>query len=293
MKDETESSIPQKNQKKRKEIELTMDEYYTLDKSWEQRKDHIFAALKYRYPEYFIDGQPNYSKIGEELKNDPLKAKAAREIFSSYFRFPYKSTYTTANTEYPFIMEIIEGFGDQIIAHGVEEAKGGMYNLLMMGVSNQVHVPEVHWGALIPSLPNISPVSHGPYYVIYDTPFCESKKSPHYPLFTEISCILVPFELNKTLLIEAMEKMVALEVTSESIKQLFISKLRTYEEFYEELLKPKKEPKNKLSESDVAPLSWMSTANRAATKEKIVSSSSTELPESDDEDDSLDWLLMP
>lgn len=45
-------------------------------------------------------------------------------------------------------------------------------------------------------------------------------------------------------------------------------------------------PKNRLSESYIA-------IKLDVNGKKIVSSSSTELSESDDENDSLDWLLMP
>ncbi|MDR3502655.1 MAG: hypothetical protein P4L79_08745 [Legionella sp.] len=283
---------PQKNQKKRKQIEPIFKEDYVYDLNWHEIKDHIFAALKYRYPEYFTDDKPNYIKIGEELKNNPLKAKAAREIFISYFKFPYQSTHRTANTEYPYMMDIINECGNQIIAHGVEEAKGGMYNLLMMAVSNQVCVPQVYWGALIPGQPNISPVSHGPFYVIYETPFYEQESYPHNPKFTEIACILVPFELNKTLLSEAMEKMVSLELTTESVKQLFISKLRSYAEFYDELLEQKKESTKTLANSFVAPLSWMSAANNASSEEIELPEGIT-VSESDEDEDPFDWLLMP
>lgn len=285
-----ELNAPQRNKKKRKQIEPAFNECYVYDINWNEIKVHIFAALKYRYPEYFIDDKPNYTKIGEELKNNPMKAKAAREIFISYFKFPYQSTHKTSSTEYPYIMDIIKEFGKQITAHGVEEAKGGMYNLLMMAVSNKVCVPQVFWGALVPGLPNISPVSHGPFYVIYDTPFHKQESHPHNPLFTEISCILVPFEFNKDLLSEAMEKMVALELTTEKVKEVFISKLRSYEEFYEELLAHRKKTTN----SFVAPLSWMATTGHASSSEEKTEPSQEATPsESDDDEDTLDWLLVP
>lgn len=280
--------LPPINQKKRKQPEATPNEYYVGDASWHEMKVYIFTALKSKYPEYFIDDQPNYVKIGEELKNNPLKAKAAREIFISYFKFPYKSTYKTSNTDYPYMMQLIEEFGSQITAHGVEESKGGMYNLLMMAVSNKVCVPQSYWGSLIPGLPNISPVSHGPFYVIYETPFYEQQSYPHNPLFAEIAYILVPFELNKTFLCEAMEKMVALELTTESVKALFISKLRSYEEFYGEL-KNKKESRKVFVNSFAAPLSWMSTTNSDSSDEIELAQGIL----SDEDEDSLDWLLVP
>lgn len=289
MDDKIELNLPQKNQKKRKYIP-EFSHYFEPDAHWGEAKDFIFTALKHRYPQHFINGEPDYPKIGEELKNNPLKAKAAREIFISYFKILYKSTHKTPNAGYPYMEDIIEEFGGQITAHGVEEAKGGMYNLLMMAVSNKIYAPQIYWGNLVPGLPNISPVSHGPYYVIYKTPFYPQEKVPNNPFFSDIACILVPFESNKALLSNTMDEMVAYELTTGSVRSLFLSKLRSYEEFYEELLKHKKESRRTFGSSSVAPLSWMSVAS-SSSSEETESPYEVTLPESDDDENSLDWLL--
>ena len=215
---------------------------------------YLLCHLKERYPAYFMADSvnPDFLKIKTKivanttpvlevdhsirqhqirlLKNE---ARDAEELFRSLFRIPYKSLHTIETND---LTKIVKYFGSGIIAHGVEEAKGGMRNLLLMCISDKVRAPNLFWGYFVYGLPDISPLSHGPYYLIYQMPSnINIYKFPHNPALTEVARILVPFDENKKMLIEKLDEMIEKDLITDKRKNVFVEKLVTYSEFYVQL----------------------------------------------------------
>lgn len=215
---------------------IKFTDFYEPNINWmDEPEINVLEMLKSYYLSYFQDNTCNY----ERIKTDILESKKAKptnkahELFKALFKMPYK---TIGSVVTPDLIQIEEEFGEEIFAHGVEEQKGGMYNLLLMCISNQVRVPSEYWGTFVRGLPNISPVGHGPYYLIYTMPSVNQLvPQPHNPQLSDVARILVPFSENSTILIDKLEAMVAVNLITQEAKRMFIEKLVTYKEFLNEL----------------------------------------------------------
>ena len=208
----------------------TFNNFYEENINWIDDCDNFIEVLRDFYPVYFNGDNPDYNKIKEDILVPYTKKpnNKAHEAFKSLFKIPYISTTTIKSDD---LDNIVKEFGAGIIAHGVEEMKGGMYNLLLMCISNQVRVPSSFWGAFVSGMPNISPVGHGPYYLIYSTPFVNTSSSPRTnATFSDIAHILVPFKENKEILIDKLEAMIKVNLITPESKAMFINKLVTYQE---------------------------------------------------------------
>lgn len=193
------------------------------------------ALLQSVFPTYFQGDTPDYTKIRDDILVPYIKKpqNKAHELFKSLFKMPYKNTKRISSDD---LENLEREFGAVIMAHGVEEAKGGMYNLLLMCISNQVRVPSVSWGSFISGAPNISPVGHGPYYLIYSMPCMNQSSTPgNNAKLSDVARILVPFLENKQMLINALEAMVRVNLITPESKEMFINKLVTYQELLSEL----------------------------------------------------------
>lgn len=157
----------------------------------------------------------------------------AHEIFKSLFKIHFQ---TVTRVETADLANIVSEFGKAIIAHGVEEEKGGMYSLLLMSISNQVRVPSVSWANFIAGSASLSPLAHGPYFLIYSMPTVNQLELPRrdYPL-SEVARILVPFAENKDILNHLLDEMVKVSLITPESKLSFQEKLITYEEFLQDL----------------------------------------------------------
>ncbi len=199
--------------------------------------DDVTAMLKSFYPSFYQEDSDalDYGVIREELKKvtSPKhltvgRPKQARELIKNLFRIPYKCIKET-ECKKSFVLDSLKNsYGHDIIAHGVEEAKGGLSNILLMLMSNKVLAASTNWGAFLDGLPNISPLCHGPYYLIYST---QGKSPPSNPDFSSIEYILVPFPEHVELLREKIASMVDLNLVLQTEQDGFLEKLIDYQGF--------------------------------------------------------------
>ncbi len=212
-----------------KDVSSSFHDYYKVNNNWMDCPEiNHLEMLKSFYGEYFVDDIPDF----ELIKRNVLTQKNAKELFKSLFKLPY---ITDQSIDSDKLEKIVCKFGSQIVAHGVEEMKGGMYNLLLMSICNRALVPTEHWGYLVKGNPNISPLPHGPYFLIYSSPLSKQKKWPHYPSLENIPFILVPFEENRQILNDKLTDMATVKLITEETKAAFIQKIKTYDEFLNEL----------------------------------------------------------
>lgn len=210
--------------------------FYEENFNWQNEPDVDFdAMLKSFYPEYFIAGQLDQAKLREDLlltdRRDEKLASRAREVFKNVYKLNYKLRPESSSFESSLVIQKIISQGYRIMAHGVEEAKGGMYNLLMMCIANKILAPSCYWGFFIPGLPNISPVSHGPYYIIYTTRARPEQDFPNFPVLEDVEKIVVPFRENCYILCEMLDKMMLDGLCSAKECEIFLEKLIDYREF--------------------------------------------------------------
>lgn len=201
------------------------------------------TILKEYFPDFVTDDALDFQKMKEGLlKNYGRRTvkglNKSTELLKIAFHHGYQTECNVIHTQ--DLDELIKNYGNQIVAHGVEEMKGGMYNLLSMCITNKVAVQSMYWGPIIEGAPDISALPHGPYYIIYSTPL-HPQKNPHYPTMDAIPYILVPFAENKVILEAKLYELVSLDVITQETKGKFLGKLRTYAELNAELKAGKKQ----------------------------------------------------
>ena len=209
--------------------ETMFGRFYNKNVSWMtwSGEARSLAILKSRFPLYYQeDNTVNY-----ELLKLNIHTPKASDLFKYLFHIPYQ---TLKNIDIDAIKTIEQQFGDHIIAHGIAEMKGGMYNLLLMCVSNQIRAPYEHWGAFVYGPSDISPVPHGPYYLIHSMPSLP-QDVPNNPALSDVACILVPFPENKIILEDRLDQMITRGLTTAEQKVMFLDKIRTYDELLSEL----------------------------------------------------------
>lgn len=230
--------LPQPDENQPQNTKNQFTEFYEKNVNWMDGGDgDPMVGFRNFYSDYFKENEPDYERLKSGLidtkkptkKSGPNKAP---EVFKALFKLPYKTTQTIETHD---LTQIEKTFGAEIIAHGVEEAKGGMHNLLLMCISNQVRAPAGYWGPFKDGMPNMSPLSHGPYYLIHAMPSKPLTTEPNNPLLTDIACILVPFKENRDILLEQMQKMAQVNLVTPERTALIGSKIITYSEFLKEL----------------------------------------------------------
>ncbi|VEG92265.1 hypothetical protein [Legionella spiritensis] len=210
----------------------SFSDFYKPNQNWMDLDGvDVKTTLTSKYPGYYDE---NHEVNMPELLNGIIgQEKKAKELFKSLFKMPYKGSFTSRLTSLPPLQSIIDKYGSEILAHGVEEMKGGQYNLLMMAVTGDIKINQAGWGKFQPGLPNISPVQHGPYYIIYS--IGNSSVSPSYPKIGDIEHILVPFKENIEILIAHITKMETEGLVTSLQKDIFIDKLISYDQLEEKL----------------------------------------------------------
>ncbi len=132
----------------------------------------VSSTLQEFYPELYIRGALNrhlfklaLTEVGDVTDRT---YRMAKDVFKNLFKMPYRlrpGSLTSLRT-CEVIKKISHAFGSNILAHGIEEAKGGLYTLLLMCMSKKVLIPACYWGEFCDGMPNISPLTHGPYYLV-------------------------------------------------------------------------------------------------------------------------------
>lgn len=224
-------------------MSLQYADFYEANENWLDWSPNTEIAIKTTYPEFFHGGQYLDLRLFREwicctrpIQN-PLKTKS-KDLFKALFKMPNRLIPDKINTlSYCTILnDISKRYGANITAHGVEEQKGGMYNLLLMCIVGCVTVPAQSWGCFLPNMPNISPRGHGPYYIIHST-----KPGPrlikNQPL-EEVDFILVPFKENISHLLVALKKMTKFKLITSKQEVNFKDKLVDYETFLAKLSSP-------------------------------------------------------
>lgn len=213
----------------------TYDDCYERDLfSWKAllSEDAVNNMLISMYPLYYgINGQIDYQRLRSDITEGSSQALS---FFKALFSMPAKLKH---NAMLPASLKLIEQkYGDKVFAHGVEEQKGGMCNLLLMLISNCVRVPTTYWGTFKKGMPNLSPFAHGPYYIIATTNFdrLNTKIEKNMPL-NKIQYILVPFEENINILKATSNQLLMLSLIDENSHNNFCEKLVSYDNFLEQL----------------------------------------------------------
>lgn len=223
-----------------KHMQNTFEECYSPRDNWMQYSPDPISFLRSYYGEYFdSDNRVNYALLKESLsprpnESRPSTPKSARELFRNLFSMPFSTTMCEIRTA--ALNSIERNFGKYMVAHGIEESKSGMCGILMMAIGNRVLSPHVSFGSFNDGPPNISPLSHGPYYLIWSMPGKINESTPNYPHLTDMAAIVVPFDQNKQMLVEKFEVMIDLGLVDASMRDHVINKLMTYEQLYEQLL---------------------------------------------------------
>lgn len=222
-------------------MSLQYADFFENNENWLDWSPNPNIAIKTTYPEFFHDGQHLHLAFLKEWlfykkKIDCRLHTKSKDLFKALFKMPDRLVAHRAN-ELSFcvtLSAVSRRFGSIITAHGVEEQKGGLYNLLLMCVSGTITIPKQSWGKFIDGMPNISPRGHGPYYIIHSTKSGLFPKN-NQPL-SEVEYILVPFAENISHLTHALTKMVAIGFIDLKQQIDFTAKLIDYEAFGRELL---------------------------------------------------------
>lgn len=125
---------------------------------------------------------------------------------------------------------LAKGFNDFINVHGVEEAKGGIKNLLNMMIEGVVRAP--YTGRLEEGMPEFVAGPHGPYYVILD-PRYSSTAYRRKGLWKEdaVVAFLVPSHENRSFLDKGLTIAVERGFITKEEKKKALKKVITYDEF--------------------------------------------------------------
>jgi len=224
--------------------EFSYSSYYEANETTCTPEEMKMAAAD-RYPRYFL---PNGDINPETLANDLLKSDGkARECFKTLFSMPERFNGNSLIFDCEFLQTLKDKHGRNIIAHGVEHFKGGLRTVLMMCITGKVTVPFVSWGRFADGPPNASPVSHGPYYLIY-TVNAKNKPPVRENLdFNQVEYVLVPFEENKIVLREQLGKVLTARLITQQQADSLLTKLITYQEL---VLKLEKRPAPKQDHDD-------------------------------------------
>ena len=142
------------------------------------------------------------------------------------FKFEYKDNSGLSLQLINSIYEMNEDKMGLLYAHGVEETKGGLGNILSMFISKTVFTPTYHCSSFSPGLPNISPMNHGPYYLVKIEPLQHNN-----PSIDDIDFVLLPFQENIDDLKAQCTKAVLLGLLDQQDSQRYLGRCITYEQF--------------------------------------------------------------
>lgn len=212
---------------------FTFEAVYAENINWQNNftTEEINSILKKSYSKYYDkQGKINRDLLQKGICNAESKAK---DLFKNLYKISFKVK--DGNLEDIISSEIMEQiqskYGKEIFAHGVEEAKGGLYNILMMLTAGKIYA-SAQQGPLQNGLPNISSLNHGPYYLIYESPLSKHASNPTKNLdFDKIEHILVPFQKIIDELHTKSETLLSQELIDKGQRKKFLSKIVTYAQF--------------------------------------------------------------
>lgn len=217
----------------------TFESYYQPYTNWQDDPEiDANKMLLSWYPAFFDHGQIDYDKLKKGIEKIQQDAK---ELFKNLFQIKYRLKSGVSVSEIESLQKTIDAYGHRIIAHGVEEMKGGMHNLLLMCIANKVNVDVTGWGEFKKGPPNSSPLCHGPYYVVASV---DGNHPNSYPTIEEMAYILVPFPEIKEKLAEQLTRCLEQRLVTPEQKSQFLEKCIDYQAFYQFLktAEPNSEP---------------------------------------------------
>jgi hypothetical protein len=198
--------------------------------------------VKRHFPDFIENEQINFDMLKTQIlawasNNTKFKSNSERkaiDLFKTIYAQPFICTSSSPQYQ-PLFETIMRHYGDNITAHGVEESKGGLKNIFLMAITGKIAASSMYWGALVNGLPNISPVPHGPYYLIASTSV--NKKIPLSNLTLEdMQYILVPFDEIKISAIYSINILKENGLLDQVATNILQSKLITYQEFHDILM---------------------------------------------------------
>lgn len=214
-------------------------EYFMANDNWLCDFPDPTPHLQMFYPEFFRGNHVNHDLLIEMLsklsyQRNPL-LKKAREMFKAIFNLEYKCIPGKSDrlSSTDVISKISKIYGHNISAHGVEEQKGGIYSILLMCVSGYIVSRLEHWGSFKNGPPMISPLCHGPYYIIYSTK--GEMPARHPTSLLEAEYILVPFKENVETIKQKLNEIVKIGYISHEKQKLYATKLIDYQSFHDKL----------------------------------------------------------
>lgn len=218
--------------------------YYIPSRNWleDELKDQYHEHMRSIYSEFYKpDGTPDLEKLKQNLNLFRITLRTTdksivktKDFFSYLFRMPFKLDPEKKGLiqNYIYLERIKREHGATIMAHGVDELKGGMYNLLMMCVCDCVKTNAYQWGRLVDGIGNFFPVNHGPYFIIYDDPQKLRETPDGSAPISSFAFILVPFQENVAMMRDKLNELRQVGLITEAQEKLFSSKLISYENYY-------------------------------------------------------------
>lgn len=139
---------------------------------------------------------------------------------------------------------LAQGFNNFKCAHGIENLKGGVRNLLNVMIEGVLRAP--HTGGLMTGMPEFVAGAHGPYYVICNPTYIDviAKRRGLWEEDAQVA-FLVPDSADRTFLERGLSKAVELGYITEDEKIRGLHKVLTYDEFIQ-LPQPERHCEQKL-----------------------------------------------
>ena len=227
---------------------IIFKDYFEKKLSWidELSPEQVQLILRTRYSEFFSESIEkehcfNVQTVKAALSNlnanrrgsSAFKAaQRASEVIKEHFRIQWKLKATKNIQSTEGFLKLKTKYGQYITAHGVEEAKGGLLNVVLMCISGTVRAPNDYWGALVDGPPRISPVPHGPYFVVHNIASKAEQPEPNYPKIYDIQYVLVPCTEVANILKETLNQVAQHGLIASEELNVFKQKIVIYDELF-------------------------------------------------------------
>ena len=186
------------------------------------------------YPIFFCGkGKIQFKKITmalKEKKKDDKQLHQAKEVIKNVFRFANTFVHNKTISNIDIFQQLSKKYGANLTAHGVEESKGGLVNILLMCISGSVTVNNSSWGKLLDGPPGISPIPHGPYFII-----SKNEEITKQQTIKDISKILLPCQENVKQLTEKLQEAQNRELIDQDTNNEITKKITSVTQFYNDL----------------------------------------------------------
>jgi hypothetical protein len=212
---------------------------YVYNKNWLDYFSPEIQKLQIRltYPEFFYGSELNLAYTQAELKRRPSrkeKPSKIRDMIIARYKFAVSADDSYYASLSDYLYRLPRRYSLHVIAHGVEQAKGGLGTLLMICLSGEVRVSALSWGPLQDGPPNMSPLRHGPYYIIASTQRGVEKNLNTSKLL-DMEHILVPYPENVKMLSEKLDALVEDKLLGLEACKAYKAKLIDYKKFADKL----------------------------------------------------------